>query len=577
MTDRVIVWAGQIPLETDVLRSNKFAMTGIAKLAAAVLGTSATVVNGLACVPTGPATLTVNVNPGEIYSLVSMDATAYSSVAADTTHQILKSGISLDAVNLSCPAPGTAGQSINYLVEAIYQDSDTDLTTLPYYNASNPSSAWSGPNNSGTPQATTRKGTVALVAKAGAAATTGSQTTPAPDAGYTGLWVVTVANGQTQILAGNITQYAGAPILPSSLLASIQNGNLSYAVATGTANAHVVALTPTLTSRVDGMVVRYKAPAANTGALTLNDGLGAVAVVGAAHSALQGGETVQNGDVWVQWNSSIGGGSYIMLDSSGGALQVAPATQSQHAIQLGQAIGRLLKTSIYINNAGTQQVSTYVNGTWSAFTSTGATTFTPLTNTITVDHECVGGGAGGGGATGSSTASAYSGGGGAGTYARSLIPATAFSGATAVTVGAGGAGGSNTSNGSGGSTSSLGSLISCPGGAGSLASPATTGAAGTSGGSPQSSAPTGSYIVAAVRGGGGSYGLQFATSNGIGGPGGSSFFGPGAVCPAGTTTNGNTAINYGAGGSGASSAATNTSGATAGSGLAGVQIMREYA
>ena len=63
MTDRVIVWAGQIPLETDVLRSNKFAMTGIAKLAAAVLGTSATVVNGLACVPTSPAGLTVNVSP----------------------------------------------------------------------------------------------------------------------------------------------------------------------------------------------------------------------------------------------------------------------------------------------------------------------------------------------------------------------------------------------------------------------------------------------------------------------------------------------------------------------------------
>lgn len=225
MTDRVIVWAGQIPLETDVLRSNKFAMTGIAKLAAAVLGTSATVVNGLACVPTSPATLTVNVNPGEIYSLVSMDATAYSSVAADTTHQILKSGILLDAVNLSCPAPGTAGQSINYLIEAIYQETDTDLTTLPYYNASNPTSAWSGPNNSGTPQATTRKGTVALVAKAGAAATTGTQTTPTPDAGYTGLWVVTVANGQSTITAGNITQYAGAPILPSSLLASIQNGN----------------------------------------------------------------------------------------------------------------------------------------------------------------------------------------------------------------------------------------------------------------------------------------------------------------------------------------------------------------
>jgi hypothetical protein len=338
MTDRVIVYAGSIPLETDVLRSNKFAMVGIAKLAAAMLGTS-TIVNGLACVPTGPASLTVNVNPGEIYSLVSMDATAYSSVAADTTHQIMKSGILLDAVNLSCPAPGTVGQSINYLVQVIYQDSDTDLTALPYYNAANPTQAWSGPNNSGTPQATTRKGIITMSAKAGAAAATGSQTTPAPDAGYTGLWVVTVANGQTQILAGNIAQYAGAPILPSSLLASIQNGNLSYAVATGTANAHVAAFTPAITQRVDGMLLRYKAPAANTGALTLNDGLGAVAVVGAAHAALQGGETITNGDALVMWNSSIGGGSYILIECTGGALQIPPATASQHAVQLGQVSG----------------------------------------------------------------------------------------------------------------------------------------------------------------------------------------------------------------------------------------------
>jgi hypothetical protein len=115
----------------------------------------------------------------------------------------------------------------------------------------------------------------------------------------------------------------------------IQQSGL-YAVATGTANAHVAAFSPPITTRTDGMVLRYKAPAANTGALTFNDGLGAVAVVGAAHAALQGGETAVNGDVWVQWNSSIGGGSYVLIDSTGGAVQVAPATQSQHAVQMGQ-------------------------------------------------------------------------------------------------------------------------------------------------------------------------------------------------------------------------------------------------
>lgn len=115
-----------------------------------------------------------------------------------------------------------------------------------------------------------------------------------------------------------------------------QSGSMSYAVATGTANAHVIALTPALTARVDGMPIRYKSPGVNTGAVTLNDGLGAVSVVGAAHQALQGGEYAANGDALVYWNSSIGGGSYILAYCTGGAEQVPAATQSQHAVQLGQ-------------------------------------------------------------------------------------------------------------------------------------------------------------------------------------------------------------------------------------------------
>lgn len=214
--DRQTVYAGQIPLETDLLNTNKYAMVAIAKLAAAVLGTS-TLVNGLACVPTGPASLQVVVNPGEMYSIANIDATAYSSLPADTSHNILKQGISLDDVLLTCAAPGTAGQSVNYLIQAAYQDLDTGSVTLPYYNASNPSQAWSGPGNSGTPQATARKGVISITAKAGVAAATGTQTTPAPDAGYTGLWVVTVANGQTTITSGNISQAANAPFITERL------------------------------------------------------------------------------------------------------------------------------------------------------------------------------------------------------------------------------------------------------------------------------------------------------------------------------------------------------------------------
>lgn len=332
--DRQTVYPGQIPLETDLLNTNKYAMIALAKLAAAMLGT-ATVVNGLGCVPTGPASLQVVVNPGEVYSLANIDAIAYSSLPADTAHSILKQGISLDAVTLSCPAPVTAGQSVNYLIQVAYLDTDTGLVTLPYYNASNPTQAWAGPGGTGAQQATVRKGIVNISAKTGVAATTGSQVTPTPDVGYTGLWVVTVANGQSTITSANITQAANAPILPADLLHAVQQSALTTAVDTGSVNTYVVSYSPAITALTDGMVLSFKVKTANAGASTLNvNGLGAQPLVGGAHSALQGGEMVANGKASAIWRADIS--SFVLLECTGAALQVAPGTQSNHATQFSQ-------------------------------------------------------------------------------------------------------------------------------------------------------------------------------------------------------------------------------------------------
>ena len=217
--DRPIIYPGQVPLETDLLRTNRFAMIALAMLSQDLVGTS-TQVSGFTCVPTAPATMAVQVTPGRIYSLQNLDSTAYSSLAADTTHQVVKQGILLDAATLACPAPTTVGFSVNYLIEAAYQDTDTVPVTLPYYNSSNPAQAYSGPANSGAAQATLRTGAVTLVAKVGVAAATGTQVTPAPDAGYVGLFVVTVAYGAASILAGAISTYSGNPgfsINPASM------------------------------------------------------------------------------------------------------------------------------------------------------------------------------------------------------------------------------------------------------------------------------------------------------------------------------------------------------------------------
>lgn len=105
---------------------------------------------------------------------------------------------------------------------------------------------------------------------------------------------------------------------------------------TGAANAYVCNFVPAITTRSEATPIRFKASNANTGACTINDGVGVVALVGGAHTALQGGEIVANGIAWIQWNSSIGGGSYVLLFCTGAAEQVAPATKGQHAVQLQQ-------------------------------------------------------------------------------------------------------------------------------------------------------------------------------------------------------------------------------------------------
>lgn len=75
----------------------------------------------------------------------------------------------------------------------------------------------------------------------------------------------------------------------AQLCRAYQNGSVSYAADTGTANAIVVALDPVPKARVPGMTVRIKkSAAANTGAVTLDVGLGAdqfVKMNGAAFSA----------------------------------------------------------------------------------------------------------------------------------------------------------------------------------------------------------------------------------------------------------------------------------------------------
>lgn len=330
--DRQIVYPGAIPLETDLLNTNKNAMIGLSKLAAGILGVR-TFLNGLAVTPTGPASLQVYVAPGEIYSLQNLDGTAYSSIAADTTHAILKQGLSLDQLTLSCPAPVTAGQSINYLIQVAYQDTDANAVVLPYYNSSNPSQAYAGPANSGTAQNTVRKGVCAVSAKAGVSAATGSQTTPAPDAGYIGAFVVTVANGQTQITAPNITSYAGAPFMPSAglIVGGLQGNACNVSAAGGTADAITGSYTPGIAALTNGMTLFVRAGSANaTTTPTFTPASGTIAaktIVKGAGAALAAGD-IAGGGHWIGLQYDLTLDKWVLLNPATG-VAAAGITQVQ--------------------------------------------------------------------------------------------------------------------------------------------------------------------------------------------------------------------------------------------------------
>lgn len=304
--DRQIVYPGAIPLETDLLNTNRFTMIAIAKLAASVMGRN-TYLNGLACTASSPASMVINIAPGEIYSLQNIDSTAYSSLPADTAHSILKQGILLSATSFTLAAPSTAGQSINYLIQVSFQDVDSGATVLPYYNASNPSQAYSGPNNSGIAQNTIRSGVCSVSVKTGVSATTGSQVTPSPDAGYVGAYVVTVNQGQTTITSTSINLAANAPFLPKNgLVSGVQSNTMNYSADTGTANNYVASYFPAVTQLTDGLRLTFKAKNSNTASSTFSpNGLASAPIYTRAAGALTGGEIAQNKIMEVEWNSTL--------------------------------------------------------------------------------------------------------------------------------------------------------------------------------------------------------------------------------------------------------------------------------
>jgi microcystin-dependent protein len=136
-----------------------------------------------------------------------------------------------------------------------------------------------------------------------------------PQASGSGVWICTTAGNS------NNPDTGGAGWLPISV-------QVNYAVGAGTANAQTATYFPALPS-TDGTIAKFSPIATNTGPMTFNS----LPVVGGAGIALQGGEVAAGGITMLMRF----GASWALVSSSGGAIQGATATKSQHLMTLGQA------------------------------------------------------------------------------------------------------------------------------------------------------------------------------------------------------------------------------------------------
>ena len=214
--DRVINWAGALPLVDDLLNTKQNTMFALAYLMRETFGRCLTV-DGLTCSPTSPPSLAVTVSDGSMISLENLEETNYSVLPQNLNNSILKMGININPTTFTITPPSTSGYQIIYLIEAQFGEQDTQPVVLPYYNASNPSIPLSGPAGSGVSQATVRQNYVQLQLKSGVAAPVNAAVAPAADAGWTGLWLITVNQGATSITSSNISQASGAPFISTKL------------------------------------------------------------------------------------------------------------------------------------------------------------------------------------------------------------------------------------------------------------------------------------------------------------------------------------------------------------------------
>lgn len=217
-----------VSFEHDVVVGLGYAMQDVMSQLA-----SGTVVAGFAASAAAPASLVINLSAGRIYTLAYPDPTGIGSIAQDQgTLVCLQGQAGGQALTLTPPSVGQSQWNliqIQFSVNDIVRPGDPNGGLVPFYNSTNPLI----PNTASI--ATVRRHQAIIQVIQGAAAQTGSEVPPTPTVGWTPLYLIDLAGGQTQITTPQIipagpsvgtnvpANYPYAPFL-AGLLASHHQG-----------------------------------------------------------------------------------------------------------------------------------------------------------------------------------------------------------------------------------------------------------------------------------------------------------------------------------------------------------------
>lgn len=229
--NRPIIYSDEQMRTYDFLTGFREALYGLGIGLEDLLGSTSTVVTGLAA--SASSGLTIAVAAGRILQVVAVDTAAYSDAGTDsrTTYQHGEA----DAQTLTFVTSAlSSGQSQYALVQASFSavdavpSDDPNSGILPYYDVDDASNSLSGPSGTGTAQSTRRYGKCVVSIKYGTPATTGSEVAPSADTGYAPLYLIDLAYGQTTITSAEIVTHSSAPFL-AGLLAAHHGGGAGQA------------------------------------------------------------------------------------------------------------------------------------------------------------------------------------------------------------------------------------------------------------------------------------------------------------------------------------------------------------